>query len=690
MAGPISFLQVVGAEGERRESLIKELVADLSLDEKIGQMSPSTSLFWHAVMLPRYNLRPYDSGGKNSRGIPAMKFSDGPRGIALNHSTCFPVSMARGAAWDPALEQRVGEAMGYEARAQGANFYGGVCINLLRHPGWGRAQETYGEDPHHLGEMGAALVSGVQKHVMACAKHFACNSIEKSRLFVDVQVDERTLREIYLPHFKKCVDAGVAGVMSAYNKVNGLLCGHNGRLLREILKGDWGFKGFVVSDFLWGVKDGKSAANAGLDIEMPVAIFYGRRLKRLVRAGEVPMENIDEAVTRILRQKARFAKVGDPAGYDRSKVAGKEHAALALEVAGKSIVLLKNENSALPLGRDELKTLAVIGPLATRSNLGDVGSSRVRPPYAVTALAGIRNRAGESITVTYNRGANHEEAAALAKSADAAIVVAGLGPRNEGEYIPLPIVRHYGGDRVKLGLPQAQEELILAVAAANKRTIVVLIGGSAIIVEKWKDHVPAMLMAWYPGMEGGNAIADVLFGDVNPSGKLAMVFPKSEDQLPDFDIKAKKVYYGYYHGYRLFDKKGLEPAFPFGFGLSYTKYKYSNLKLDQKQIPATGKIVASVDLKNIGTRQGEEIVQLYVGYKGSRVDRPIKELKAFARVALLPGEAKAVEMEINAQDLAYYNTEKKAWEVESIEYNVSVGPSSRGSDLLSASFEVTA
>jgi len=684
MSSRIDFVQVVSAQGEDRERLLKELVADLSLDEKVDQMSACTSLFWQAVMVPRYNLRPYDSGRNNSHGIPPVRFCDGPRGIAMNHSTCFPVSMARGASWDPEMEERVGSVMGYEARAQGANFYGGVCINLLRHPGWGRAQETYGEDPHHLGAMGVGLVNGIQKHMMACVKHFACNSIEGSRFFVDVEIDERALREVYLPHFKKCVDAGAASVMSAYNQVNGALCGHNVHLLRDILKGDWGFQGFVDSDFLWGVKDSKAAANAGLDIEMPIVRFYGRRLKKLVMKGEVSQDKIDDAVLRILRQKARFAKVGD-AGYDRKKIAGKEHGNLAREVAQKSIVLLKNENQALPFRRESLKSIAVIGPRANRANLGDMGSSRVRPAYAITPLAGIKNRAGQ-IKVIYDRGANREAAAEIARAADAAVVVLGLSFREEGEYIPFPLINRLGGDRLNLELPAGQQELIEAVAQANPRCIVVLIGGSALIMERWKDKVPAILMAWYPGMEGGNALADIIFGDVNPSGKLPIVFPKSEDQLPFFDNKVKKISYGYFHGYRLLDQNHQEPAFPFGFGLSYTTYQYSNLKLDRKQVGKSGKIAVSVDVKNTGRMAGEEVAELYIGYQGSKVDRPMKDLKGFARVSLLPGEAKSVTMEVKAQDLAFYDSRKNAWEIEEIEYIVYVGPSSREQDLLSDGF----
>ncbi|MBM4445532.1 MAG: glycoside hydrolase family 3 protein, partial [Chloroflexi bacterium] len=297
---------------EQIEEKARHLLARMTLKEKVRQMSGDTPAMLGIVwLLTGYGRRPIPAGENRRLSVPAIRFSDGPRGVVVYHSTCFPVSMARGASWDTDLEERIGEAMGIEARSQGANLLGNVCINLLRHPAWGRAQETYGEDPYHLGEMGAASVRGVQRHVMACVKHFAANSIENSRFKVDVRMDERTLREVYLPHFKRCVDEGAAVVMSAYNKVNGRHCGHHHHLLRDILKGEWGFQGLVVSDFMWGIHSAEAAA-AGLDLEMPFTVHFGRKLLRLVRQGRVPETVIDEAVLRILRQKVRFGQRGDP------------------------------------------------------------------------------------------------------------------------------------------------------------------------------------------------------------------------------------------------------------------------------------------------------------------------------------------------------------------------------------------
>ena len=684
-----AFSAVMGSEGEAgREGRIKELLSKMTLAEKISQMSGDESLIELVDMLFTYNHRPFPAGENKRLGIPPIKFTDGPRGLCLNRSTCFPVAMARGATWDTELHERVGDAIGIEARSQGADYYGGVCINVPRHPGWGRSQETYGDDPYHLGAMAVAMINGVQRHVMACAKHFACNSIEEARFFVDVQVDERTLREIYLRHFEKCVRAGVASVMSAYNKVNGYYCGHNRHLLRDILKGEWGFDGFVMSDFIWGVRDGVEGANGGLDMEMPSPWRFGRRLRRAVERGDVKEEVIDEAVTRILRTKARFAKVGDKALYDREKVASSEHAFLALEAAQKSMVLLKNEKGALPLDLENIKKVAVIGRLADKANIGDKGSSQVKPPYVVTPLHGIRDKAGGSVEFTYDSGKRLERARRIAGEADAVVVVAGLTYKDEGEF--LSKLTRMGGDREDLNLSGPQENLIKAVAEVTDRCIVVLEGGSAITMENWKEDVEAIFMAWYPGMEGGHAIADILFGDVNPSGKLPIAFPKSTEQLPFFDRKAKTIEYGFYHGYRLFDKEGLEPAFPFGFGLSYTEYEYSNLQLSERQIGKGGRNEVSFDVTNTGEMEGHEVVQLYVGYDGSKVDRPVKELKGFARLHLKPGETKTALIELRAEDLAFYNADAGTWEVEEIGYIVFVGPSSRQDDLkLSETFRVS-
>jgi beta-glucosidase len=676
------------------DQYVEKLLGEMTLKEKVHQMSGDCWL-WDLVRLLTIEKRKYNDhailAGNNRRlAIPPLAFSDGPRGVAMNHSTCFPVAMARGASWDRDLQRRVGDAVAQEIRAQGGNFCGGLCINLLRHPAWGRAQETYGEDSYLLGEMAVALMQGVQRHnIMGCAKHYAMNSIETARFKVDVQVDERTLREVYLPHFKRLVEADVAAVMSSYNKVRGDYCGESAYLLRKVLKEDWGFQGFVMSDFLFGVHDGVKAAKAGLDVEMPAPLKFGRQFLAAVKRGEVPLGVIDEAVRRILRRKIDYLTRPDPMRYDAHLVVSREHAELAREAAEQSMVLLKNEGGSLPLEKSKLKTLAVMGRLADFEDTGDHGSSRVYPPYVVTPLEGLRRYLGASANVVYDNGADLTRAKQATKSADAVVIVAGYDYRDEGEYIPQVPVPERGGDRTSLTLHPEEVELIRAVAAENPRTTVVLVGGSAIMMEEWKEKVGGILMAWYSGMEGGTALARILFGEVNPSGKLPVTIPSDPSQLPPFDPHADSIEYGYYHGYTLADKKGYKPAFPFGYGLSYTTFKYSNLRLSAAQVAPDGALAVAVDVGNTGVRAGEEVVELYVGFPHAEVDRPVKLLHGFAKAALGPGEKKTVTFTVRASDLAYYDPEASAWRVELVEHEILVGGSSRPADLLKASFHVT-
>jgi beta-glucosidase len=666
------------------EEKVKGLVSQMTLDEKIEQMHGTVGLVEGFLQLSGVNKLRYtwNTPENKKRGIPAFRMVDGPRGSALGHSTCFPVGILRGATWDPEIEERVATAMGYETRAQGGNVHLSPCINLVRHPSGGRNQETFGEDQYHVGVMGVAQTVGLQHHVMACPKHYAVNNIEGNRFKVDARLDERVLREIYLVQFRMCVEAGAASIMSSYNDVNGHLAGQNKHLCREILKEEWGFEGFVVSDWANAVDDAVAAAHGGLDIEMPMGMNYGRKLKKAVKQGKVSRDLIDQSVTRLLRMKFKFITDNMQSGYSMSKVAGKEHTELALETAQKGIVLLKNDDSALPLCRKEVKTIAVLGELADFPNIGDHGSSSVNPPYVVTPLEGIKNRAG-SVTIIHEDGKSLARAKQAAKDADAVIVVAGATFEDEGEG------GGGRGDRLDLNLHQQDADLIDAVAGETDRLIVVLEAGAAITLEQWKDKPQAILMAWYPGMEGGNAIADVIFGNVNPSGKLPVTFHKSEDQLPSFDNRVDFIDYDYWHGYRLFEKEGHEPSYPFGFGLSYTEYKYKNLRLDKKKTTKCGKITASVDVTNTGDKAGEEIVQLYAGYKDSAVYRSKKDLKGFARVALEPGETKTVSIEIKPKDLAFWCMKDDKWVVEEIEYIVYIGPSSKREDLLSDTFRVS-
>src|SRR3712207_2977387 len=478
----------------------RELLARLSLEEKVQLMGGDTP-FWAGLaemFAPGgYNGRPWVAGELADRGIPGIRFVDGPRGVMPEGATTFPVSMARGATWDADLEERVGDAIGREARALGANFFGGVCINLLRHPAWGRAQETYGEDTHHLGVLGAALTRGVQRHLMACVKHYALNSMENARFTVDVTIDARSLHEVYLPHFRRVVEEGVASVMSAYNSVNGEWAGQNRELLTGILKETWGFTGFVMTDFIWGMRDARAAALAGQDVEMPFRNHFDRHLKRLVEDGEIPESRVDDAALRVLRQQVRFGQGRDAADYTAEVVNCEEHRALALEAAHKGIVLLRNAGWALPL--TGVRRIAVIGRLAAVPNTGDGGSSNTRPPYVVTPLEGLRAAAGDGVVIEHDDGADPARAAALARNADAAVLVVGYTHDDEGEYVDSSVLASFewlyprpapdeedvarrllamsggehgmppGGDRSSLELHAADRELIGAVAAPTSR-----------------------------------------------------------------------------------------------------------------------------------------------------------------------------------------------------------------------------
>ncbi len=667
------------------DDLARKYLHELSLSEKVQFMQGNIKILQGLLPIAiRYNSKPYPFGGIKRLKIPPNKFVDGPRGIVVGSSTCFPVSMARGATFDIELEERIGNAIGVEGRAYGANFFGGVCINLLRHPSWGRAQETYGEDPYHLGEMGAALTRGIQAQGMiACPKHFAMNSMENKRFKVDVSVDERTLREIYLPHFKKCIDEGAGAIMSAYNKVNGEYCGENKHLLTDILKQDWNFQGFIITDFMLGVRDGLKGIKSGLDVEMPFSWrMKSKNIQKWVETGEIPEERIDESVLRVLKTNLKLFKKFDPELYNRSKIACQEHIQLAKEAALKSMVLLQNKDRILPLNAKKTSKIAVLGSLADRKNIGDLGSSRVYPPYIITPLMGIQQKFGYS-SVLYESGTNIERAKSYAKEAEIVIIVVGFTEKDEGEY-----TGGKGGDRDLLTLKPKDEELIKLISEINKNVIVVMEGSSAIIVEEWKEKVAGIIMAWYPGMEGGNALAHLLFGEVNFSGKLPFIVPKSTDQLPFFDKKTESIKYDYYHGYRLADKKGWEPAYPFGFGLSYTTFSYGNFRVFTPKIQKDGQLKISVDVSNNGKIPGDEIIQLYVGYPESKVDRVVRELKDFARIHLESNETKTVTLSVPAKDTAYYEMESNSWVIENGKYEVFVGSCNDVRSLMKMNFEI--
>lgn len=668
----------------------QELVNSMTLQEKVYLMSGRMNLEELMAEIGginsgevHYNHIPYAAGGNERAGLPPVLFCDGPRGVVTgNKSTCFPVSMLRGATFNTALEEQIGRAIGKEIRAYGGNLFGGVCINLPYNPGWGRSQETYGEESFALGQLGSALVRGVQaESVMACVKHFAFNSMENSRFTCSVDTDRRTEREVYLPHFKECVEAGAASIMSAYNLYKGTYCGHNDYLLRKVLKEEWDFDGFVMSDFFWGVRDTVEAANGGQDMEMCSTQFFGDLLVQAVKDGLVPEQHINESALRIVRTVLSFED-GFQKTYGEEVIGCKEHIELALQAAQEGITLLQNKDAVLPFNKATTKQIAVLGKLGNQANIGDHGSSRVFPTYVVTPLEGLGTTV-PSAEIIYYDGDDLEHAKKLASEADAVIFIVGLDHDDEGEYVSSEEATGYtgavGGDRKdSLGLHQNEIDLIKAAGPENKNSAVVLIGGNLIMMTEWKDDVGAVVMAYYPGQEGGKAIAQILFGDVNPSGKLPYVVPFKESDLPGVNWITTNQFYEYYHGYAKLEKESVAPLLPYGFGLSYTTFNVSGAEFTTDGDSVTGRCTVT----NTGAREGTEVVQLYVGFKNSGVDRPVKLLRGFSRVGLLPGESKEVNLSCPLEKLKWYNPQTAAWELEHMEYELYIGTSSSNKDLL--------
>lgn len=690
--------------------LAERLVSEMSLEEKIDQMygeGYSSAPKMGINFLLRGRFPHVYSGGNERLNIPPWVLSDGPRGARVMDQdvfgvTTFPVAMARGASWDTDLERRIHEVIAIEMRANKTNYAATPCINLLRHPAWGRAQETYGEDTYLLGEFGVAAVRGIEKHkVMACPKHFALNSLDNSRLFVDVEVDERTLREVYLPHFKKVVQEGKpASIMSAYNKVNGAYSANNKYLLNDILRQEWGFEGFVTSDWVYGTRDGIGSIKAGLNVEMPFQNHYSdENVRAGLESGEITEEDIDRLVLESLSTRLKYAMADDSMEYGKDLIASKVHTDLAREAAEKSMVLVKNEN-VLPFEKDgPEKKILVLGRLADLENTGDRASSDATPAYVVTPYQGIVNYHKETGNpVELYSGEDLDMAREKASKADQVILVVGYTFEDEGEYLitegamkksaeagKLIGDRGIGGDRNSLKLVNEDENLIEAVAGTNNNTVVIYVGGSAIDMSSWEDEVPAILFAWYNGMEGGNALARIVYGEVNPSGKLPFSIAKNSGDYPYFNPYAMKIEYDYYHGYTLFDKKEIDVAYSFGHGLSYTTFEYDSLKVDPLDAEnKTLKVRARVT--NTGKTPGEEVVQLYVGFANSEIDRPVKLLKGFDKFLIQPGESRTAEFDLDLEELTWYDPESKTWKLEKMEYEIFVGPSSDKDKLLKGSF----
>ena len=649
---------------------IKSLVSQLTLEEKAGLCSGAD--FWHTKAVERL-------------GIPASMVSDGPHGLrkqdeevdhlGINDSikaVCFPAASATAASFDREMLCRMGEAIGDSCQHEKLSVVLGPAVNIKRSPLCGRNFEYFSEDPYLAGQMASALIHGIQsRNVGTSIKHFAVNSQEHRRMSSSADVDERTLREIYFPAFETAVKQEQPWtVMCSYNRINGVFASENPWLLTEVLRGEWGFEGYVMSD--WGaVSDRVAGVKAGLDLEMPASGgFNDRKIVEAVRSGKLDEAVVDQAVERILNIVYRFVEHAKPeTPWDKDA----QHL-LAAEVAADCMVLLKNEEGILPLSRED--EIAFIGEFAEKPRFQGGGSSHINCFKTTSAL-----EAAEGLKIRYARGysgaddcATDEmirEAVEAARSARVAVVFAGLPDVYESE----------GYDRTHMRMPDCQNRLIEAVAAANPNTVVVLYNGSPVEMP-WIGSVKAVLEAYLGGQAVGLATVRVLFGEVNPSGKLPESFPKKLSDNPSYlfyggEGDTAEYREGIFVGYRYYDRKETELLFPFGHGLSYTSFDFSDLRLSRERITDQESLTATVRVTNTGKRAGKTVVQLYVGDCESSVFRPVRELKGFEKIFLEPGESKDVSFTLDKRSFAYWNTKIHDWHVESGEFRIEIGHSSR-------------
>jgi beta-glucosidase len=644
------------------EDRVRALLAELTVDEKLSLCAGRN--FWETRPVPRLGLRPF-------------RMTDGPRGVAFHSArvrgTAFPSGIALGASWDPELARRVGEAIGRETREAGCRMVLGPAVNLCRTPLGGRTFEYFTEDPHLNARLAVPYIEGVQSQgTAACIKHYAANNQETNRMRNSSQVSQRALRELYLPVFEAGVrEAGSWSVMAAYNGVNGVAACENGELLHDVLRSEWGFDGFVVSDW-FAVRRTSSAdacLRAGLNLEMPGrgSRYRPAALRKELAAGRIDEAALDRSLRGLLRVMFRTGHIDEPPRRRRRGVSTPEHQALAREAAEAGITLLRNEGGLLPLEPGRIQRVAVLGPKAKQRHCWPLwgGSSGVWPPHEVTPQRGL----AEAL-------AGRVELVDSAAEADVAIVCVGQShwPGLDSE------VR----DRSTLGLRGHQDELVRRTAAENPNTVVVIVTGSPITMD-WADEVPSILLAWYPGMEGGRAIARALLGEINPSGKLPVTFPQRLADSPahrsprTFPGSRDEVHYeeDIFVGYRHFDREDIEPLHPFGHGLSYTRFEYADLVLESPRWEGEGSLGVALTLTNVGPCDGAEVVQLYVGDLESRVARPPRELRAFSRRFLRAGESARVELRLSARDLAYFCEERMAWRAEAGHFDIAVGSSSR-------------
>ena len=698
--------QVTDKEKVQMEKRIEKLIKKMTLEEKVGLLHGNSKFY---------------VAGVERLGIPEWSLSDGPHGVRAeinrhdwayagwtnDSASYFPTGTAFAAAWNPELAYRRGEVLGEEARWRKKDVLLGPGVNIIRSPLCGRNFEYMSEDPYMNSVLAVAYIKGLQSRDVACSvKHFAVNNQETNRTTVDVECSERALREIYLPAFKAAVqEGGTLTVMAAYNKFRGEFCAENNYLVRKILRNEWGFDGVYVTD--WGAAHSTvPSMEAGLDLEMGTLIdkyedwYYANPLIEAVKSGKVPMSLVDEKVGDVLRVMIKTNVLDPKKRFGPGSMNTKEHQQATYDAAAEAIVLLKNQNNLLPLDFSSIKSLAVIGDNATRKHSNGGLSSEIKAVYEVTPLEALRAKWGDKVDIrfaqgyeklsTFVEGSNNgqssgtfssktqesdallKEAVEVARTSDVALLVCGLNHDYDTESF----------DRLNMDIPYGQVELIQEVVKANPRTIVVMIAGSPLNMAAVDICSPAIVWAWFNGMEGGNALVDVLSGKVNPSGKMPFTTPVSLDQSPahalgNFPGRDLKVNYeeDILVGYRWFDTKGLPVVYPFGYGLSYTTFNYSNLNTDKETYDQADTIQATFTLTNTGDREGAEVAQLYVSDPVCSVMRPVKELKGFKKVFLKPGESRRITLDIPVSSLAFYSEAQSQFVVEPGEFILQLGAS---------------
>ena len=692
------------------EQRIEDALSRMTLEEKV-KMCHAQSKF--------------SSPGVPRLGIPELWHADGPHGVRAEvfwdewdnagwtNDSCiaFPALTALAATWNPEMAALYGKVIGEEARYRKKDVLLGPGVNIYRTPLNGRNFEYMGEDPFLASRMAVPYIKGVQSNgVAACVKHFALNNQEIARGHINVNVSDRALHEIYLPAFKAAVEeAGVWSLMGAYNQYKGEHCCHNSYLLNDVLKGDWKFDGAVIADW-GGTHNTVQAAKNGLDIEMGTwtdgmrwnktnaydEYYLAVPFLNMLKSGELSEDLVNDKVRRILRLMFRTnMNTKRPWGSFGTE----EHMSAGQQIAEQGIVLLQNNNNVLPIDLSKTKKIAVIGENAIKVMTVGGGSSSLKVRHEISPLQGLLDRVGTQSEVVYARGyvggkstqqdglstgqdltekrSAEEllaEAVKVAKEADFVVFIGGLN-KDDGQDCE-------GNDRADLGLPYNQDKLISELAKANKNLAVVLISGNAVAMP-WVAQVPAIVQGWYNGSAAGKALAAVLVGDVNPSGKLPMTFPvalkdNSAHALGEYPGNNVDVTYneGIFVGYRWADKEKIKPLFSFGHGLSYTKFQYGKVAIDNKTISADGTVTVTVPVKNIGSRKGEEVVQLYISDLKSSLPRPVKELKGFSKIALNPGEEKTVSFVIDAEKLKFYDDTRQQWIAEPGTFEAIIGASS--------------